>query len=185
LFIPGNHDSPLIIANLRKLDNVTVLSSGPIRFHGLTINGVADPASSDYNSDVSSLQVMAGIRDAFSQRIFEAESFPDIIAVHNRDLAENLIGSVPLILHGHDHKYLLTVNGRTVMDDAGTTGAAGLRSITKKGVPYSASILYWQKDAAGKLKLQAIDSISIDGAKGKFSLERHAYNTEASSLQSR
>jgi predicted phosphodiesterase len=180
LFIPGNHDSPLIIENLKKLRNVTVLTGGPIQFSGLTIDGVADPASADYNSDVASPQVMAGIRDTFSQRIFEAESVPDIIAVHNRIMAENLIGSVPLILHGHDHKYILTTKGRTIIDDAGTTGAAGLRGITKKGVPYSASILYWQKNAAGKLVLQAIDSISIDGTKGKFSLERHAYNTEAS-----
>jgi predicted phosphodiesterase/uncharacterized membrane protein YqjE len=180
LFIPGNHDSPLIIANLKKLGNVTVLTDGPIKFNGLVIDGVADPASSDYNSDVSSAQVMTEIRDAFSRRVLEAESFPDIIAVHNRNLAESLIGSVPLILHGHDHKYLLTIKGRTIIDDAGATGAAGLRGITKKGVPYSASILYWQKNTAGKLQLQAIDSISIDGTKGKFSLERHAYNTEAS-----
>jgi predicted phosphodiesterase/uncharacterized membrane protein YqjE len=180
LFIPGNHDSPLIIANLKKLRNVTVLTDGPIKFNGLVIDGVADPASSYYNSDVSSVQVMTEIRNSFCQRILEAESFPDIIAVHNRNLAENLIGSVPLILHGHDHKYLLTIKGRTILDDAGTTGAAGLRGITKKGVPYSASILYWQKNAAGKPQLQAIDSISIDGTKGKFSLERHAYNTETS-----
>jgi predicted phosphodiesterase len=181
LFIPGNHDSPLIIESLKKLRNVTVLTDGPIQFNALTVDGVADPASADYNSDVSSPQVMAEIRDAFSQRIFAAESFPEIIAVHNRIMAENLIGSVPLILHGHDHKYLLTTEDRTVIDDAGTTGAAGLRGITKKGVPYSASILYWQKDAAGKLRLKAVDSISIDGTKGKFSLERHAFDLEAES----
>jgi predicted phosphodiesterase/uncharacterized membrane protein YqjE len=176
VFIPGNHDSPLIIANLKKLKNVTVISDGPVQINGLTIDGVADPASSDYNSDSANPQIMTEIRNAFSQRIFAAKSFPDVIAVHNRRLAENLVNAVPLILHGHDHQYLLTVNDQTIIDDAGTTGAAGIRGITKKGVPYSASILYWQKNELGKLQLQAIDSISIDGAKGKFSLERHAFN---------
>jgi predicted phosphodiesterase len=178
-FIPGNHDSPLIIKRLQQLKNVKVLLDETINFNGLLIAGVADPAVKDYSSDVATPGDMELARDQFTQKITAASPQPDLIAVHNRYLAQNLIGSVPVILHGHDHRYSLTIKNHTVIDDAGTTGAAGLRGLTKNGVPYSAAILYWKKDSQGTLRLHAVDSLKINGVEGKFSLERHTFPVES------
>jgi Icc-related predicted phosphoesterase len=174
-FVPGNHESPFITKRLQQLKNVKVLSDATINFNGLLIAGVADPAAASYSSDVATDTVMEQAQKEFSQKITAASPAPDLVAVHNRFLAEKLIGTVPLILHGHDHSYCLTTQNNTIIVDAGTTGAAGLRGLTVKGVPYSASILYWRQDSEGALRLHAIDSIKINGVKGKFSLERHTY----------
>jgi predicted phosphodiesterase len=174
-FVPGNHDSPLIINRLQQLDNVRVLLDTTVNFKGLTIFGLADPASSGYNPDGALPEQLDRSRDELTQKITTTSLPPDLIAVHNRYLAQNVLGGVPVILHGHDHRYGITVQKKTVIVDGGTTGAAGLRGLTLKGVPYSASILYWKKDNQGKLRLHAIDSLKINGVEGKFTLERHTY----------
>ena len=45
VFIPGNHDSPLVVEQLKLNDNITVLEEGIIEAAGLRIAGLADPAS--------------------------------------------------------------------------------------------------------------------------------------------
>jgi predicted phosphodiesterase len=179
LFVPGNHESPLIVKRLQQLKNVKIINEAPLEYHGLTIVGVADPAAVDYSSDTASDTIMVQTQREFTQKISAASPPPDLVVVHNRLMAEKLIGIVPLILHGHDHQYRITRQNGTLLVDGGTTGAAGLRGLTKSGAPYSASILYWKKDSQGKLRLHAIDSLKINGIQGKFSLERHTYPEES------
>jgi 3',5'-cyclic AMP phosphodiesterase CpdA len=107
--------------------------------------------------------------------VLNMEKAPDIVAVHNRIMAKDLIGSVPLILHGHDHSYKLTVEKNTVIDDAGTTGAAGIRGLDDKGAAYSASISYWKKGPQKTMKLHAIDSIKINGGEGSLTIDRRTF----------
>lgn len=175
IFVPGNHDSPLIINRLKKVPSVKVLEKGSLDVKGLQITGLADPASLSYNSDLAPEGDYLKAADDLNQTVGEMEKAPDIAVVHNRELAKNIIGQIPLILHGHDHQYRLTTEAETVINDAGTTGAAGLRGLTEEGVPYSATILYWKKDPSGKMKLKALDSIKINGAIGKLTIERHTF----------
>jgi Icc-related predicted phosphoesterase len=175
LFVPGNHDSPLILERLAKLPGVKVLDSGSYTVEGLTITGIADPASTRYNSDVAPPEELEKTAAALSEQVAGMAEAPDIVAVHERIFAADLIGKVPLILHGHDHKYSFSEVRGTAIVDAGTTGAAGLRGLVKEGVPYSASVLYWKKDDQGELRLHAIDSIRINGAAGRLTIERHTF----------
>ena len=175
IFVPGNHDSPLIIERLKKLRSVWVLSSGRYSIAGLSIAGIADPASSRFDSDVAEPAELQATAATLTDRVLAMEETPDIVAVHERVFAADLIGKVPLILHGHDHQYRVSEQDQTVIDDAGTTGAAGLRGLVRKGVPYSASILYWRKDEQGRLRLHAIDSIRINGLESRLSIERHTF----------
>ena len=175
VFIPGNHDSPLIINRMKKVPSVKVLEQGNIKVKGLEIIGLTDPASLSYNSDLAPEEDYLKAADTLYQTVVKLEKTPDIIAVHNLKLAKELIGQVPLILHGHDHQYRLTAEAKTVINDAGTTGAAGLRGLTEEGVPYSATILYWQQSQSGEMVLKALDSIKINGAIGKLTIERHTF----------
>lgn len=175
LFVPGNHDSPLIIDRLKKVPFVKVLNRGIIKIKGLSIAGEADPASLSYNSDLASEEAIKKAADDLKETLLNKNKNPDIILVHNRELVKDVIGQAPLILHGHDHQYRLTTEKNTVINDTGTTGAAGLRGLTEEGVPYSATILYWKKDQTGALKLKALDSIKINGVAGHLTIERHAF----------
>ncbi len=176
VFIPGNHDSPLILERLKKIKNVRIIDKNVATVAGLTIAGIADPAAESFNSDVASTEAMDACRTEFNDFLASLGLQPDIIAVHNRQLAKDIIGKYPLILHGHDHKYNLSVVNGTVIHDAGTTGAAGIRGLTPKGVPYSAAILYWKKTEDSGWKLQAIDSIKVNGTEGRLTIDRHNYS---------
>jgi Icc-related predicted phosphoesterase len=175
VFIPGNHDSPLIINRLQKVPSVKVLEHGSIKVRGLKITGLSDPASLSYNSDLAPEEDYSKASDALYQTVNELAKSPDIVAVHNLKLAKKLIGQAPLILHGHDHQYRLTTEAKTVINDAGTTGAAGLRGLTEEGVPYGATILYWKENPSKGMDLKALDSIKINGAIGKLTIERHTF----------
>ena len=104
LFIPGNHDSPLILERLRRLRKVTVLEKGIVKLKGLRIIGQADPAAASYNSDLAAAKDFNVAKADLNARVTALSVAPDILAVHNRKLAEGLIGKVPLLLHGHDHQ---------------------------------------------------------------------------------
>ncbi len=175
IFLPGNHDSPLIIKRLKKIPFVKVLEEGTMTVKGLKIAGQADPASASFNSDVASDEALQKAAETLKQTLEKDGKAPDILLVHNRKIATDLIGQVPLILHGHDHQYRLTTESGTIINDAGTTGAAGLRGLTEEGVPYSAAILYWKKGQNGALTFKALDSIKINGMAGKLTIERHTF----------
>lgn len=176
IFVPGNHDSPFLINQLKMLRHVKIIHSGSIEIYGLLIAGIADPASLSQSSDLAPISLQDEFKQKLASSIAKLDRTPDLIAVHNRKTAEDFIGKVPLILHGHDHQYGISNEQQTVIDDAGTTGAAGIRGLTEKGVPYSATIIYWKKDPEGKLKLYAADSIQIDGTQGLFTITRHTLN---------
>lgn len=182
LFVPGNHDSPMILKRLKKNKTVRILGEGHLKLKkiNLTVAGLADPASDNYSSDLSPREELERARDTLSENVIKLDFVPDIVAVHNRILAEQLIGKVPLILYGHDHKYNLSIEENSVLDNAGTTGAAGIRGLTGDGVPYSATILYWKKDPSGRLKLNAADSIKINGTEGHLTIDRHTFESNLS-----
>lgn len=177
IFVPGNHDSPLIINRLKKIPFVKVLEQGIINTKGLTIAGQADPASLAYNSDLASEEEFRNSAAVLKETLQNTEKVPNIVLIHNRELVKELTGQmpIPLILHGHDHQYRLTTEANTIINDTGTTGAAGLRGLTEEGVPYSATILYWRKSPDGEMNLKALDSIKINGAVGKLTIERHTF----------
>jgi predicted phosphodiesterase len=178
VFIPGNHESPLVIKRLIHTQGVIVLLKKDLFIKGLTITGAADPAAMKYNSDMAEAAQYVDAAKVLKDRVIHDTKHPDIIAVHNRTLAEGLIGMVPTILHGHNHQYKLSMEKNTVIDDAGTTGAAGIRGFVDKAVPYSASILYWKKGPQNKMKLHAVDSIKINGGEGTLTVDRRTLDTE-------
>jgi hypothetical protein len=93
---------------------------------------------------------------------------PDIVAIHDPVEAQALWGRVPLILCGHEHRYSVETRTlpppgsggqspvgampdvraayNTVVCNAGTTGAAGLRYLDKEsGTPFSCAVLTFRR----------------------------------------
>lgn len=178
LFIPGNHDSPELVAELDALEKVTVLRKGEVYgFEGLSVLGFPDPTSAAAESQVSQTDKVADkyaeeLRDIFIRQ----QQRPDIVAVHDIRNADRLKGRAALVLSGHTHRAgIETIKGTHVIN-AGTTGAAGLRTFeVEEGLPYTLQLLYIKKDT-GELILA--DSITIKGIQQEFTLERKVIDSQ-------
>lgn len=173
LFIPGNHDSPAVIAYLEELKNVTVLTGGTVNKGGLLITGSKDPSAVGRGVRVASQDLMAQFQSRLTSLVAELDRIPDLVAVHNLQMAEPLIGEVPVILHGHSHSPGVTQKGKTTLINAGTTGAAGIRGLEgEMEIPYSLALLHYGEKPEGGFVLTAVDMIRIPNEGSGFHLER-------------
>ncbi|HEV2471755.1 MAG TPA: metallophosphoesterase, partial [Chthonomonadales bacterium] len=224
----GNHDSRAVAAALSKLPNATLLNHKMVTIDGFRILGVPNPASARAGPgsvDTTPEEIEAGGRTLLSD--LEAQPpAPDIVAVHDPQEGRAVWGIAPLVLCGHLHRAYVEVDsptgaqpetgsetpdnpalanpaGTTVVCNAGTTGAAGLRYFEKeRGVPFSCAVLTFRTGMASALtraatgplsratrpsvtpaasaqapparpKLLSIDIISLDGSLGEYSIDHH------------
>ncbi|NLT95907.1 MAG: metallophosphoesterase [Clostridia bacterium] len=173
IFIPGNHDSPAIVEKISQFPQVHVISEGVAIVKGLRIIGLHDPASLTNNiasPDSDTINI-------YQQKLLDllennSDEPPHILAIHNYKIGKILAGKVPLILHGHDHQFKIYEEDSTLVIDAGTTGAAGIRGLqATKEIPYTVALLHFQ-NINGEYKLSAVDSIKIFNLQSGFILER-------------
>ncbi|MFO7819772.1 MAG: metallophosphoesterase, partial [Halanaerobacter sp.] len=172
VFIPGNHDSPKIIEELSEFPNLYLLRKDIIEIKGIKIAGLEDPSAQSSEVKVVGGKDLAPFQDQLVKLIAQAKRMPDIIAVHQFDLAKPLVGKIPLLMHGHDHSFKIYDQDETLIIDAGTTGAAGVRGLkSKEGIPYSVALLHF-KDKSSNLKLKFVDIIRFYNRHSGFILER-------------
>ncbi len=182
IFIAGNHDSPKTLELLQAIDNVYVLDGETVTIKNIDILGFSDPISASTNIDSPNANEIKKHNLLVQDRLNSLTKTPDIIAVHNPKSSENLSGSVPVILNGHLHKTSLKHDNNTLIINAGTTGAAGIRGFQSKNeIPYSAVLLYFKKDKnLEKLQLFAADIIQIFNSRAGFEVERVFFMEEGS-----
>ena len=174
LYIPGNHDSPPVVAALDALPNVTVLNDKRVEVDGISVYGVADPAAQRLDvrpmaseMDLSAAQAVRMLRSQMAA----GESTPTIVALHNPAMATPFTGLASLLLAGHTHAARLERRGETWYLNSGTTGGVDFSKL-KPGpnIPHTASVLYFT--AEEPRRLIAIDQIEISGLDGESSLKR-------------
>jgi len=169
VYVAGNHDSSETVSLMKKMKNVIVLDGKEIDIKGIKILGFSDPSSGTYDVRADTKAIDA-LNKTVRKMLLGGQEGPLILAVHNPRAANGLIGKVPIILVGHTHKARLIDKGGCIIDNAGTTGAAGIRTFkTQEGVPYTLSIL--QIDRSQK-RLVAVDSLEVVGAEQEFRLQR-------------
>lgn len=184
LFIAGNHDSHSITDAMRTASNVTVLNGQVVTFEGLKILGLPNPAADRVG--VGSVDATNEALHANGEKILKVVQSlpapPDIVALHDPEEVVPLWNHVPLLLVGHEHRDYTEVHDppanvpntmRTVLCNAGTTGAAGFRYLQKtQGVPYSCAVLTFRRAAEpnGHPTLRAIDLIHLSGSLGEYSI---------------
>lgn len=173
VFIPGNHDAPAIVEALGQYDNIIVLDEEVVELQGLKIFGIADPASYSNLLMIPTDEKYPGYTQEIKEMLVELT--PDIIAVHRPAQARNLAGLSPVILHGHDHSHQIQLEKESILIDAGTTGAAGVRGLQGlHEVPYTMVLLHMDQ-RNGDWSLLAADTLSFFGRTGKLSLERRLF----------
>jgi predicted phosphodiesterase len=170
VFVPGNHDSEVMLAALREQENVTVLEDGVVNLKGLKILGLADPAAYRLTAEPASGKEMSAVSRQAVDLYKGLPREPDIVAVHTIDQGQGLIGRASLLLTGHTHRSTLTTRPGTVVCDAGSAGAAGLRKFDNgRETPYALKLLYFDERTR---TLTAVDSLSLSGTSREFVLER-------------
>ncbi|MCF8010977.1 MAG: metallophosphoesterase family protein [Clostridiales bacterium] len=173
LFIPGNHDSQTIKEHMEEIKGVKIVN-GLVTAKELYIMGFPDSAS--YSNSVET-SIEPGYIDDIKQKINRAEENIDIAAVHNNHIGEKLQGFAPVILFGHNHKLSVEKKEDSVLINPGTTGASGIRGLQSLKTSYSVVLLHFYKNNK-KLKLTAVDSITVDNISHGFTLERKVFNQE-------
>lgn len=174
-FVPGNHDSPEVVARLRSIPNLKFVDGRMVSHKGLSILGLADPASKSGRLVASEEELLNSAKTL--AEIWESkEKKPDLIAVHNVATANQLLGRIPVLLHGHDHGARTYTSGMTQVINAGSTGAAGVRALENKsvdGVPFSLALLRFDRPSEEQpYSLTAVDLIRVYSLNGRFVLER-------------
>ncbi len=174
VIVPGNHETPAIIEEMKQIPNVMVIKNGVLDVKGIRIAGIADPASGSADYRVtpeqlkeSSLKLKGIIRGA--------EKKTDLAAVHNAKIAEGLGGKVPVVLSGHSHRFKISLQENSVFINAGTSGASGIGALqTDSEIPYSFVLMHFDRTDAG-VNLKYTDTITISNQQSGYSLERKIY----------
>jgi predicted phosphodiesterase len=176
--VPGNHDSAANEAALDRVPNVTVLDGDVADVDGVRILGWADPTDTNWNNippeEAAALRVEEGEETAAQVTALT----PDVLAVHDRRLAEASYGRVPLVIAGHYHKRIVEEQDGTLVLSVGSTGATGLKFFVEAERDYEAEILYFRGGRA-----IAVDYVRFSGLGSDFEIERETLGAEPDSAE--
>ena len=175
VFIPGNHDSPDIVRTVAALPGVFVLDVGSVEVAGVRVAGIRDPASLSTAMSVSSDAVLDGYARSLRENIEESGELPDIVAAHHPRIVSAFIGMVTILLTGHTHGLDISQVEDSIVINAGTTGAAGLRGLqAAREVPFSLVLLHLNRNVqeGWGWQLTAADTIKVFQFQSGFSLSR-------------
>jgi predicted MPP superfamily phosphohydrolase len=168
LFVPGNHDSPEMRASIARVPNVVVLDQAVHTVGDVSILGWGDPTFTPGSllTNEQARERQLAEAPAVSARLEQGP--PDVLAIHNQELAVTSTGRVPLILSGHGHRERQrTVNG-TLELAVGSTGATGLGSfLVRSDLAYEAEVIYFRERRA-----VALDYIRFQTLGGDFEIKR-------------
>ncbi len=171
VFVPGNHDSPKVIERMWEISQVIVLEEDKINVKGLSIAGIADPSSRSKEMAVASQWTI----NEYARRLREIVEEGDpvhIVATHHAGISKGLAGEVPVILHGHTHSLDIRQENNSIIIDAGTAGAAGVRGLqSQQEVPYSVVLLHFNMTEEAP-RLIAADIIKVFQLHSGFNLNR-------------
>lgn len=174
VFVSGNHESPEVLTRLGAIHNVTIVDHSEINLFGLRIAGVGDLVALDPLPSSAPVGDLTTQAESINRFWLSVEDRPDIFMIHNHRVAKAIEpGLFPIVLYGHTHVLELQQVDGTIYNNAGTTGAAGIRGFqNKEPLPYSLSLLYYVRDDHGRLILQAVDGVHVTGLGQSFSLQR-------------
>ncbi len=177
VFVAGNHDTPETIAFVQEMRNSTILQGQDVTIADITFRGTPDPLSA--SSDKVSIDDRTEWEKLINEQVKgllmdedESEDVPDLLVVHNHEVAQKLSKHYPLVVNGHTHKIEVVKNLDHIRINPGTAGAAGLRGLySEKSIPYSAVILYIKPGE----RPVAADIIKYEPLSDHFFLERKLF----------
>ncbi len=177
-YVSGNHDSEQVTNTLKNDFGIYVLNNEVVKAGGLLIMGYGDPKGrKSFDADATTEEIDSLV-ERIRNRISKMKKTPDVLMVHNPDVAEKLAGQVPLILSGHSHRISSKMKDGTIIVVAGTTGAAGLRYMDSENRPsYSAALITARRTDDGGYSFDFVDLIQMNQKTGEFQISRKSYSS--------
>ena len=177
LWVRGNHDSAATQRAVAAQPNAVVLDGNATTVAGLRFWGAADTRytpdkDQPTGGDVEREQAQALAREVADLLAEDEPPSVDVAMVHDARMAAAIGGEVPLVLAGHAHEPRQESFEGTTLLVEGSTGGAGLRSLTDdEPTQLTCSILYFDRDTG---RLVAFDRIAIRGlGEAGARIERH------------
>ncbi len=178
VFIPGNHDSPAVVEQLKSSAHTVVLEEGIIEAAGLRIAGLADPASLSAAMAVEDEDLIDKNAKKLSEIVSAAEG-ADLIAVHNPAYFKYLRNNNHLLLAGHQHTPYIKNESDYIEMNAGTTGASGIRGIQSMKINFSLILLRMKYSAEeNSFYPLSADLIKVNQFPLNYSFERFIFNND-------
>lgn len=172
-FVAGNHDSTANRRAIAAAPGVTAIDRRVADVGGVRILGFDDPVIT--TTRTVPREERARIMEAAEPDLegLVARYAPDVVAIHNPAMAGAVSGEVPVVIAGHLHRTVTSVQDDTIIAVVGSTGATGLGSLTvETDQPYQAQVLRFDDRA----RLVAIDNIELIGTGGDFVVRRSLVN---------
>ncbi len=179
IYIRGNHDSKHTESVIRNFPNAEVLDNEAVSVQGITFAGVGDPR---FTPDKSVIEKKEDPEVALTARAFARylkgsvtgrAINPDVILIHDPEMAKELEGISPLILAGHlHHRKTKILPDQSLLMVQGSTGGSGLRTLTNgEADPLQATILYFDPMTR---KVIAWNDITMKGiGNAEITIARH------------
>ncbi len=165
VLIPGNHDAPDVIERLAQIEDVYVFENEQVmEVSGFNIAAIPDPASDTTAMRVPSEDVLEDYAADLANEIDASKLSPHIIGAHHPHIANKLQNKTSVVLTGHTHQPgVEVIDDETLVVNAGTTGAAGIRGLEAGGdVPYSLAVIHFNEDrdplAADLVKVRHLEA---------------------------
>ncbi len=177
VFVPGNHDTPEVVDFVKEMKNSLVLQGQNITIKGISFKGAPDSLANSkeefFIDDRSEWEKLINEQvENLSVDEYDKENLPDILVVHNHEVAQKLSQDYPLVVNGHTHRVEIVENLDHIRINPGTAGAAGLRGLySESSIPYSAVILYIKPGE----RPVAADIIKYEPLSDHFFLERKLF----------
>ncbi|MEN6372116.1 MAG: metallophosphoesterase family protein [Armatimonadota bacterium] len=173
VFVSGNHDSVDTVAALRRTGKVFLPDEQVVEVDGLRIMGQHDPASMGIGPRhlLATPQEIENAKHGLKKAMARLPKPPDILLVHEPDVASAFVGKVPVIVSGHDHTLGADSIKGTAWIRPGSTGASGIRYfIEGSGKSITAAIIYVARTP--RPRAVAADLIAVTNPDGEFTVKR-------------
>ena len=172
VFVPGNHESPIAVDQLKSVPNVTVLEEGMLEIKGLRIAAIADPSAYYSTSAVADEETLAAYAIKLQEIVLSNKDI-DVIAAHNPQLFRFLRNDGNLLLGGHMHRSAVSVGDNYLEINAGSSGASGIRGLQKMEMKYSLVLInFISGEGDTGWQPQTVDSLTVNQFPLHFSFER-------------
>ncbi|MBI3648755.1 MAG: metallophosphoesterase [Actinobacteria bacterium] len=181
VFVRGSHDSMELQSEMARIPNAIVLDGDARTVDGITIYGIGDPVFISTRALPLTADQIAERSRAICPRILAdvraLPTPPDIVAVHDVKMAECIAGFVPLVVEGHLHENVATIDRGTLFLQVGTTGGGGPILFNDAGPqPLSAQVLYFRPGSPPELV--AYDTIVQNPETGTLTVSRHLVTSQ-------
>jgi len=185
VFVRGSHDSIALQEAVAEQPNAIVLDGRARTIEGVTVYGLGHPAFTPARGapvDAEDFAALARSAGPVIAAGLEASEEPvDVVAVHDDRMAEAVAGLVPLVISGHFHDTVASVENGTLYLRIGTTGGSGagiFRDLVD--IPFTAEVLYFSPGEDPKLI--AYDVIEQFPESGSLTVQRVTVSVEFGEL---